>query len=311
MYHLISIILHPSDIGSSNAFDIRALDGLPGAGGWGVTLILILVLLVALVGIGLCLRLMGSQARNERALLGVVTLVLLGVAGGSVTLLFKDTAVPSSSAQPSASMSESTPGWGDFLRFPTRSSPTMTPTEIDRIAETEASSGREVESAPTPTGLVAPRSLATRLQIPTIEVDAPIVRASVVGKSWDVSKIYDEVAYLEGTAYPGGPGNAVLAGHSTHLRGNGPFRLLTKLAIGDIIIVEGDGMAYVYRVLWIKETGKENVEVAYPTIPPVLTLITCTQWDPESRSYQKRLIVRAELIEQRKIEAGTETTFSH
>ena len=44
-----------------------------------------------------------------------------------------------------------------------------------------------------------------------------------------------------------------------------------------------------------------TMEVTTPTESPMLTLITCTEWDAASRAYLKRLIVRAELFEQHDI----------
>ncbi|HAL61126.1 MAG TPA: hypothetical protein DCP08_01800, partial [Chloroflexi bacterium] len=45
-------------------------------------------------------------------------------------------------------------------------------------------------------GAGPPAARATRLVIPTLELDAPIVELPITGKSWDVSGIAHEVAHL-------------------------------------------------------------------------------------------------------------------
>jgi LPXTG-site transpeptidase (sortase) family protein len=114
-----------------------------------------------------------------------------------------------------------------------------------------------------------------------------------------MSGLRQEIGYLEGTAYPGGPGNAVLAGHVTLKGGiNGPFIRLREMNPGDIVVAQDDATDYVYRVEWIKEVDEADIEVTAPTDIPSMTLITCTQWSVDLHAYTKRLIVRAELIEQ-------------
>lgn len=42
--------------------------------------------------------------------------------------------------------------------------------------------------------------------------------------------------------------------------------------------------------------GASDVSVVYPTSDPVLTLITCTNWDAENRQYLERLVVVAKPV---------------
>lgn len=134
---------------------------------------------------------------------------------------------------------------------------------------------------------------AERLIIPRLGVDTPLAEMKIAGTTWDVSNLYDEVAHLEGTAYPGTRGNAVLAGHVQHQRGLGPFRNLNQLEPGDVIIARGKGVEYVYLVTELETVEPDAIEITYPANNPILTLLTCTGWDNETWSYTSRMVVRA------------------
>jgi sortase A len=104
------------------------------------------------------------------------------------------------------------------------------------------------------------------------------------------------VAHLEGTANPGEKGNVVLSGHVTLRRGSGPFRYLERLQTGDTVTVYAGEQAYTYRVVDKRHVQPTDVSVTYPTIAPTLTLITCTNWDADDRTYTERVAVIAELV---------------
>jgi sortase A len=115
--------------------------------------------------------------------------------------------------------------------------------------------------------------------------------------TWDVKQITHEVGHLQGTASPGDGSNVVMAGHVTLSTGGyGPFRGLAQLQPGDEVLVNvGHKEAYVYTVDSIKTVEATDVKVAYPTTEPVLTLITCVNWDPVRGRYNDRLVVVAHL----------------
>jgi LPXTG-site transpeptidase (sortase) family protein len=149
------------------------------------------------------------------------------------------------------------------------------------------------------TGLVAslPDRPATRIVIPAIDVDSPVVVIPIRNGTWDVEQITHEVGHLQGTASPGDSSNAVMAGHITLAAGGyGPFRGLAQLQLGDKVLVHaGDQEVYVYVVDSVQTVEATDVEVAYPTTEPVLTLITCVNWDPMQGRYNDRLVVVAHL----------------
>jgi sortase A len=148
-------------------------------------------------------------------------------------------------------------------------------------------------------GLVAslPDRPATRIVVPAIDVDAPVVVIPIRDGTWDVEQITHEVGHLQGTASPGDSSNVVMAGHITLTAGGyGPFRGLAQLQPGDEVMVYiGDQEVYLYKVDAVKTVGATDVEVAYSTTEPILTLITCVNWDPVQGHYNDRLIVVAHL----------------
>lgn len=146
-------------------------------------------------------------------------------------------------------------------------------------------------------GTEPPAAQATRLVIPSLELDVPVVELPITDKSWDVSGIAHEAAHLGGTANPGEKNNMALAGHITLKRGAGPFLHLENLEPGDVAIVYAGEQAYTYRVVSQRYVEPTDVSVAYPTSDPILTLLTCTNWDAENRQYLERLVVVAKLVE--------------
>ena len=150
-----------------------------------------------------------------------------------------------------------------------------------------------------PTGLVAslPDRPATRILIPAIDVDAPVVVIPIRNGTWDVEQITHEVGHLQGTASPGDSSNVVMAGHITLTAGGyGPFRGLAQLQPGDEVrVYVGDQEVYFYTVDSVKTVGATDVGVTYPTTEPILTLITCVNWDPVQGRYNDRLVVVAHL----------------
>ncbi|WP_448596061.1 sortase [Thermoflexus hugenholtzii] len=140
-----------------------------------------------------------------------------------------------------------------------------------------------VASLPTPVPITpGPRS-PTRIVIPAIGVDAPVVP----GTDWEALK--KGVGHHPGTANPGEPGNMVLAGHND-IYGE-VFRDLEKLRIGDEIWVYAGSRAYRYVVVQKQVVLPTQVEVMAPTRDPVVTLITCYPYRVDTH----RLVVVGEL----------------
>jgi sortase A len=164
---------------------------------------------------------------------------------------------------------------------------------------TSAMQQAEAEHAPpAPDDFIAPRrsnaegplavaTAPTRLIIPAINLDTPVKEVYVVDGVWQVAEY--AAGYMHGTALPGEKGgNTALAGHAG-LRG-AVFKDLYQLKPGDDIYLDAGGWRYQYRVNGSTSVWPTQTEVLAATDKPILTLITCTNWDTQ------RLVVTADLI---------------
>lgn len=123
---------------------------------------------------------------------------------------------------------------------------------------------QSLANVPVPT---AAPDQAVRIQIPAINVDAPVVQ----GDGWEQLK--KGVGQYIGSAPPGRDGNTVLSAHND-VYGE-IFRYLDRLVPGDQIIVYTQQRQFVYivdRTVLVEPTA---VEVMAPTSSPTLTLISC------------------------------------
>jgi sortase A len=108
---------------------------------------------------------------------------------------------------------------------------------------------------------------AVRVQIPAINVDAPIVQ----GDSWDQLK--KGVGQHVGSADPGQPGNVVLSAHDDVF--GEIFRNLDRLQPGDQVLLLTAQKQYVYIVTGTQIVEPTQVEVMNATSSPTITLISC------------------------------------
>jgi sortase A len=106
-----------------------------------------------------------------------------------------------------------------------------------------------------------------RIQIPALEVDAPIVQ----GDGWEQLK--KGVGQNVGSANPGQNGNVVLSAHND-VYGE-LFRFLDKLQPGDQVVLYTQQRQYVYVVDRTAIVEPTAVEVMAPTGSPTVTLISC------------------------------------
>ncbi len=125
----------------------------------------------------------------------------------------------------------------------------------------------------------------TRIVIPRINVDAPIVS----GVTWEDLK--KGVGHLPGSANPGQRGNLYLAAHND-IYGE-IFRNLEQLQPGDEYFIYAGPEKFRYVVQERRIIDPNNVEVMLPTTDPVATLQTCYPYLVDSH----RLVVIGELAE--------------
>ncbi len=142
-----------------------------------------------------------------------------------------------------------------------------------------------------------------RISVAAIGVKAEI---EPVGKKPDGSmatpSALQRVAWYAPGSRPGSKGNAVFAGHVNNALGlPGVFKELKKLVAGDTVIMEStDGRSLTYVVEEVNRylTDEAPLEAIFSTSGPSrIILITCEgEWDEETRSFDKRLVITARLL---------------
>jgi LPXTG-site transpeptidase (sortase) family protein len=141
-----------------------------------------------------------------------------------------------------------------------------------------------------------------RLEIPTLNVNIPIVGIPLVDGNWDVTWLGDKAGYLEGTAFPTRPGNSAIAGHVYNSDGEpGPFIGLVQLRYGAEIYLHAWGEKYIYQVRENRLTTPNDQSVFKHEEYSWITLLTCQGYNQANNTYKWRRAVRAVLV---KIVAG-------
>jgi len=124
---------------------------------------------------------------------------------------------------------------------------------------------------------------ATRIVIPSIQVDAPIVQ----GDGWE--QLRRGVGQHIGTASPGQKGNLVLSAHNDIF--GEIFKNLDMLMPGDIVTINTMGEQFTYVIRETEIVAPTAVDVMDPTTNPTLTLISCYPYLIDN----KRIVVFGEL----------------
>jgi sortase A len=124
---------------------------------------------------------------------------------------------------------------------------------------------------------------ANRIQIPAIQVDAPIVQ----GDSWE--QLRKGVGQHVGTTIPGVSGNLVLSAHNDIF--GEIFRDLDQLKPGDEVIVFTNQDSYSYVVVESRIVDPTAVEFLASSNQPIVTLISCYPYLQDSQ----RIVITASL----------------
>ncbi|OGO71216.1 MAG: hypothetical protein A2Z37_07255 [Chloroflexi bacterium RBG_19FT_COMBO_62_14] len=134
------------------------------------------------------------------------------------------------------------------------------------------------------------------MEIPALRVEAPIVGIPLTESGWDLTWLYRQAGYLEGTAYPSWKGNTALTAHAVTPDGlPGPFARLAELGWGDQVILHAYGQEYVYEVREVRSVLPTDRSVLRHEEAPWLTLLTCSLYDEARDTYLRRTAVRAVL----------------
>jgi LPXTG-site transpeptidase (sortase) family protein len=135
------------------------------------------------------------------------------------------------------------------------------------------------------------------IRIPKLGVNTEVVGVPQTEDSWDVTWLWDQVGYLNGTAFPGWDGNSVLTSHVYLPNGlPGPFVDLKSLSWGDRILVDSFGTRYVYEVRESRLKYPDDPDILQHEELPWLTLVTCQGYQESTDTYRWRRVVRAVLI---------------
>ncbi len=143
------------------------------------------------------------------------------------------------------------------------------------------------------TGAAPPRQAGasgppTRLVIPRLGIDTPVIALGIAGGMWQVPAY--AAGYLAGSAWPGRSGNEAISGHDD--RDGAVFRQLGDVRPHDMVLVYAGHRAYRYTVTALRVVPATRVDVLRPTRGATLTLITCFPYLIDT----ERLVVRAQIL---------------
>lgn len=136
------------------------------------------------------------------------------------------------------------------------------------------------------------------LEIPSQSLKVAIVGVPAVEGKWDLTWLGDQAGYLEGTAFPGLPGNTAITAHVYSANNKpGPFVNLKNLKWGDRLVLRSFGQVLTYEVRQV------DTHLAPGDLSPLkheeyawLTLLTCEGFQPDQAAYRWRVAVRAVLV---------------
>ena len=136
------------------------------------------------------------------------------------------------------------------------------------------------------------------LSIPKLGTYAYITDIPFKDGGWDVTWLYQQVGYLDGSAYPTWDGNTVLTAHNVTAFGNpGPFAEIDSLSYGDQIIIYAYGKTYTYEVREKDTILKDDIGAAFEEeVYDWITLMTCSGYSEARGEYVLRELVRAVLV---------------
>ena len=141
----------------------------------------------------------------------------------------------------------------------------------------------------------------TVLLLPKLHLSAPIESVGIDATgNIGVPSVAEDVAWYDGSAVPGQPGDAIVDGHLDWTTGPAVFFHLQDLRAGDeVVVVQQNGVALHFLVTGSRVYGAASrppASLFAKSGPAQLSLITCSgPWDAGRRQYQERLVVTAVL----------------
>jgi LPXTG-site transpeptidase (sortase) family protein len=187
-----------------------------------------------------------------------------------------------------------------------QAAPVVVPPAADAAANTAAGGARPdlPHKAPVFHNAGAKRILPSRLVIPNIKVDTPVVElgwktsktaSGSIFSEWDVADY--AAGWHKNSSVPGEHGNVVMSGHNNIL--GSVFRELDQLKQGDKLEVFAGGTEYTYAVEEVlilpekhasDQQRKANVKYIQETTDDRLTLVSC--WPRDDNTHRIVVIAR-------------------
>ncbi|MFI5686395.1 class F sortase [Streptomyces sp. NPDC051636] len=162
--------------------------------------------------------------------------------------------------------------------------------------------GRAAQARPAPPPRPLPRSPATTLRVPSLEVDAPIVGVRLGPDHQLETPPLDKpnlVGWYQDGPTPGETGTAVAVGHRDTRTGPAVFSALAQIPDGSRIEARrADGRTAVYtvdRVRVFDKAGFPDKEVYGPSRRPELRVLTCGGLFNRRTGYTSNVVVFAHL----------------
>jgi len=155
-----------------------------------------------------------------------------------------------------------------------------------------------------PSAAAMAASVPVRVEIPVLNVDAPVMRlGNGPGAAIQVPPLnnHNLAGWYEHSVTPGQDGTSVILGHVDTYAGTSVFFYIKTLAPGDLIkIVRADGSTAVFSVDGVQRVTKATFsasEIFGNTSYPELRLITCGgAFDAATRQYLDNIVVYSHLI---------------
>ncbi len=140
------------------------------------------------------------------------------------------------------------------------------------------------------------------LKIPAIDVEAQVQHLGVTESGeMAVPNNIEDVSWFSPGYKPGQNGRAVIAGHVDGVDGPAIFWNLSKLELGDELLVENKDRTLIFKVHTMESVPLDLADVSDVfsyTSSPELVLITCSgTYNFDQGTREERLIVYASLVE--------------
>ncbi|WP_308217716.1 class F sortase [Streptantibioticus silvisoli] len=189
-----------------------------------------------------------------------------------------------------------------LMRAGTETHEPPSPSAADALGGRNAG-GPGAASVPAPGAAALPPSLPTRVRIPSIAVDAPVMKLGVDSKN-EIQVPPDDnrnmAGWYEYGATPGARGAAVLLGHVDTMKGPAVFYAIGSLHKGNLIeVTRADHKVAVFAVYGVEVYSKSDFpsDKVYDDTPtPEIRVITCGGgFSKTTHSYLGNVVVYAKL----------------